>query len=76
MQRGYSYSLLAPIGRDFDTEFRPELCPKQMLRLGVSGGKYMSDTREDVGHTFFDRGRVPSAGGAGGPAEGALQARG
>ena len=62
MQRGYSYALIAPIGRDFDPEFRPELYPKQMLRLGVFGGNYMSDTRdENAGHTFLTGGTVPPA---------------
>lgn len=43
MQKGYVYELEEPMGKNFHKEFKPELTPKQMLDLGVFGGKYMTD---------------------------------
>jgi len=43
MQSGYRYTLVEPMGKNFDPAFAPELTPKEMLRLGVFGGKYMTD---------------------------------
>jgi hypothetical protein len=43
MQKGYVYFRTKPAGRDFRAGFKPELTPKQMLELGVFGGKYMTD---------------------------------
>ena len=47
MQRGYRYELTEPVGRNFHPDFRPELTPAQMLTLGVFGGKYMTDCRDE-----------------------------
>ena len=43
MQRNYRYELVVPIGGNFHPEFNPDLSPPEMLRLGVFGGKYMTD---------------------------------
>jgi len=53
MQRSYRYALAMRSGRDFDPEFRPELTPKQMLRLGVFGGKYMTDCQKEFPRDWF-----------------------
>ena len=43
MQRGYVYWRTEPVGRNFAPGFTPDLTPKEMLRLGVFGGKYLTD---------------------------------
>jgi hypothetical protein len=53
MQRGYRYELVAPAGEEFDPEFRPELTPAEMLRLGVFCGKYMTDGRDEFPAEWF-----------------------
>lgn len=39
-QKHYRYYLTEPVGKNFNSEFRPELTPSQMLQLGVFGGAY------------------------------------
>jgi len=47
MQKSYAYWRTKPIGREFRPGFNPDLTPKQMLKLGVFGGKYMTDCRRE-----------------------------
>ena len=60
MQRGYRYECVAPIGRSFDPEFQPELTPREMLRLGVFGGKYMTDCRREFPASWFTGAKLAS----------------
>ena len=58
MQKGYVYFRTEPPGRHFHPEFKPELTPKQMLRLGVFGGKYMTDCRREFPADWFARAKL------------------
>jgi len=53
MQRDYRYLLSEPQGGNFAPGFRPDLTPKDMLRLGVFGGKYMTDARDEFPESWF-----------------------
>jgi len=52
MQNGY-YELCEPIGENFDSDFKPELTPIEMLSLGVFGGKYMTDCIDEFPPSWF-----------------------
>lgn len=58
MQHGYVYYLTEPTGRNFDPLFKPELTPAEMLELGVFGGKYMTDCRDEFPASWFRRAKL------------------
>ena len=58
MQRGYVYFRTEPVGRHFDPDFAPQLTPPQMLRLGVFGGKYLTDCRREFPGAWFEKARL------------------
>jgi len=60
MQKGYVYFLTEPIGKNFDPDFNPELTPKEMLELGVFGGKYMTDTKKELPLSWFKKAKLCS----------------
>jgi hypothetical protein len=53
MQQGYVYALVEPEGRNFDPDLRPELTPAVMLKLGVFGGKYLTECRDEFPASWF-----------------------
>jgi len=58
MQRRYRYVCTEPIGKHFDPVFRPELTPRQMLELGIFGGKYMTDCRKEFPAAWFRKAKL------------------
>ncbi len=60
MQKGYIYYLTEPMGKNFNPEFKPELTPKQMLELGVFGGKYMTDCKKEFPNNWFEKAKLNS----------------
>lgn len=58
MQRGYKYEISEPEGKNFDKDFKPELTPKQMLNLGVFGGRYMRDCQEEFPKDWFKNAKL------------------
>ena len=61
MQRKYVYYRTEPVGKNFDPEFKPQLTPKQMLELGVFGGKYMTDCAKEFPEDWFDDAKLCKA---------------
>lgn len=58
MQTGYVYVLTEPAGRNFHTGFAPDLTPADMLRIGVFGGKYMTDCAAEFPDAWFDHAKL------------------
>ena len=53
MQSNYTYELTEREGENFAADFKPELTPKEMLALGIFGGKYMTDCINEFPSDWF-----------------------
>lgn len=60
MQKNYTYTLTCPMGKQFHPDFRPDISPKEMLELGVFGGKYMTDCRDEFPKNWFTHAKLNS----------------
>lgn len=58
MQQGYAYVLTEPIGENFASGFLPQLTPKEILTLGVFGGRYMTDCGDEFPADWFARAKL------------------
>lgn len=58
MQNDYRYKLSEPMGKNFDIDFKPQLSPREMLELGVFGGKYMTDCQDEFPKSWFEKAKL------------------
>ena len=57
-QKNYKYTLTEPEGKNFHPDFKPDLTPKEMLEVGVFGGKYFSDKPEEFPKDWWKRAKL------------------
>lgn len=62
MQKNYRYVLTEPVGKNFSPDFKPELTPKEMLHLGVFGGRYMRDCKKEFPASWFKGAKLHTQG--------------
>lgn len=62
MQKGYKYKITALKGKISHPEFTPELTPKEMLEMGVFGGRYMRDCRNEFPQDWFEKAKFHKQG--------------
>ena len=62
IQQAYSYDLRHLPGSNFDPKFQPQLTPKEMLAMGVFGGKYMTDCKEEFPADWFESAKLSPRG--------------
>ena len=53
MQSDYTYFLQEDVGQNFHVDFKPDLTPKKMLELGIFGGKYLTDCKNEFPADWF-----------------------
>ncbi len=58
IQKKYSYELTEPVGKNFDSLFRPDLTPQEMLEIGVFGGKYMTDCKDEFPKSWYKNAKL------------------
>lgn len=62
IQKNYQYVCGEPVGKNFDSEFKPDITPKEMLELGIFGGKYMTDCKDEYPKNWFTHAKFSNEG--------------
>lgn len=58
MQKKYEYELVEAPGKNFAPDFKPDLTPKQMLELGIFGGRYLRDCQDEFPKNWFAKAKL------------------
>jgi hypothetical protein len=58
MQSNYSYFRTEPVGKNFHSEFRPQLTPDEMLEAGIFGGLYFGDKPKEFPRVWFRKAKL------------------
>ena len=58
MQKGYTYTCIEPAGENFDPRFNPQLSPMEMLALGIFGGRYMRDCKDEFPREWYSEAKL------------------
>lgn len=58
MQTGYIYECTEPVGKNFAPDFKPDLSPKELLELGVFGGRYLRDCQKEFPKDWFTKAKL------------------
>ena len=53
-QSGYEYTLVCQMGKDFDEDFKPDLTPQQMLKMGIFAGNYFKQLPKEFPSEWFN----------------------
>ncbi len=53
MQKNYHYEYDAPIGSNYATDFKPDITPPEMLKLGIFEGHYLNDCQNEFPKEWF-----------------------
>lgn len=61
MQKTHYY-LTEEMGKNFHVDFKPGLSPKELLALGIFGGKYMTDCKSEFPKDWFEKAKLSKNG--------------
>lgn len=54
----YTYTATEPEGKNFDSDFTPELTPKQMFELGVFGANYFQGEYDEIPSSWLKHAKI------------------